>query len=70
MSDRDLTKAELAEVHRYRIGKPATRALHKDAFRDPVFSARLVTEVIAREREKMWKRDAGPRFGQRNERMK
>lgn len=50
-----LTKAELAEVHRYRIGKPATRALPKDAFRDPVYSARLVIEVIARERQKMWK---------------
>jgi hypothetical protein len=60
-----LTKAELAEVHRYRVGKPATRALPKDSFRDPIYSVRMVTERIAREREKMWKRESVTTSGNR-----
>ena len=67
MSDRDLTKAELAEVHRYLIGTPATKGAGKDGWRDPGKVVRLYGERIAREREKMWKREAAPRFGLRNE---
>ena len=52
-----LTKAELAEVHRYRIGKPATRALPKDSFRNPEHVAKLFGERLARERDRMWKRE-------------
>ena len=68
MPDQPLTKAELAEVHRYRIGKPATKVAGKDGWRDPSKVVRLFGERIAREREKMWKREAAPRFGPRNER--
>lgn len=56
MSDQPITKQELAEVMRYRQGKPPTRALHKDRFRDPIYSAKLTTEIIAAERRKMWKK--------------
>ena len=55
MSDQTITKRELAEVMRHREGKPPTRALPKDSFRDPIYSARMVTERIERERRKMWK---------------
>ena len=34
MSDEPLTRAELAELKRLRIGKPASRALPADAYRD------------------------------------
>lgn len=50
-----LTKAELAEVHRYRIGKPATKVAGKDGWRDPACCVKFLSEKIKREREKMWK---------------
>lgn len=50
-----LTKAELAEVHRYRIGKPATKVAGKDGWRDPSCCVKFVSEKIQRERARMWK---------------
>lgn len=55
MSDQPITKREMAEILRHRQGKPPSRALHKDIYRNPIYSARLTTERIAAERKKMWK---------------
>jgi|GEM_PF-4554501 len=57
MSDEPLTRAELEEVRRHHKGKPPTRALPNDFFRDPIYTARLSREIIERERMKMWKKE-------------
>lgn len=57
MSERPITKQELAEVHRYRIGKPATRVAGKAGWRDPSCCVKFLGEIIERERKKMWKTD-------------
>ena len=57
MSDRPISAAELAEVHRYRIGKPVTKVAGKDGWRDPSCCVKFPRENIERERKKMWKTD-------------
>ncbi|WP_166884864.1 hypothetical protein [Massilia sp. CCM 8734] len=56
MSDRPLTRAELAEVYRMRENKPATKVAGVDGWRDPACCVKYLRERIEREQRKRWKK--------------
>lgn len=53
--DRDLSRAELAEVRRMHVGKPQTKVLPAAVWRNPAAGVKFLRETIERERKKMWK---------------